>query len=52
MENCYAKMFIYRKLKYGETSFKVTQHVVVQMISQVALGMQTGNDEFEPGSLR
>ena len=46
------KMLIYRKLKYGNDSFNVTQTVVVQMISQVAPEIQAGSDAFEPGSLR
>lgn len=52
MENCSAKMCICRKLQYENYSFKVTKHVVVQMISQVAPEMQAGSDAFEPGSLR
>lgn len=45
-------MCMYRKLQYENDSFKVTKHVAVQMISQVAPEMQAGSDAFEPGSLR
>lgn len=52
MENYYAKMDIYRELKYRKDYFKVTQPIVVRTISQVAPEMQTGSNAFGPVSPR